>query len=168
VEGRGGLLARAYENGVVVCNDSGQPQPLPYNPAWVLVDGDSQCEHYPQWLAGQSITISSPDGLVFGYAATELAEAPSALSLLPGVPNPFNPATTVRFLAPRSGKARLDIFDASGRLVTNLLNAAVEAGEHSVLWQGRTAGGDEAASGLYLCRLVFDGEARTTRLLLIR
>jgi hypothetical protein len=65
VMGRGGLMARDYENGVVVCNDSGQSQLLPFNPAWELLDADGQRSRYPYWLDGQSISIPHRDGLVF-------------------------------------------------------------------------------------------------------
>jgi murein DD-endopeptidase MepM/ murein hydrolase activator NlpD len=75
-------------------------------------------------------------------------------------PNPFKPATAVRFsLAQAQTGVRLDVFDPSGRLVENLMaESFLNAGTHSLVWApGRLA------SGLYVCRLKTDGAAVTRR-----
>ena len=52
-------------------------------------------------------------------------------------PNPFNPQTTIAWELPAAGPLRVDIYDASGRLVRNLWNGETEAGPGSVTWNGR-------------------------------
>jgi hypothetical protein len=74
----------------------------------------------------------------------------------------------IQFTTPGSAPARLEIFDVSGRLVAELLDDPVAEGEHAAFWKGRDAAGCPVASGLYLCRLTFRGEVRSTRLLLLR
>ncbi|MBM4118845.1 T9SS type A sorting domain-containing protein [bacterium] len=69
VQGRGGLLARDYERGLVLTNDSGQVRTLPYNPSWELLDADGQWEDYSAWLYGQRIHVRHKDGLVLATAA---------------------------------------------------------------------------------------------------
>ncbi len=92
--------------------------------------------------------------------------------LLPAFPNPFNPATTIRFVVPgeRAGSRRVElrIYDVEGRLVRNLASGPFETGEHAVVWDGRTGAGGRAASGAYFMKLEVDGEVRTGKLTLLQ
>lgn len=69
VQGRGGLLARDYERGLVLTNESGQLRTLPHNPNWELIDADGQWQDYAPWRYGQRIHVLNKDGLVFATAA---------------------------------------------------------------------------------------------------
>lgn len=87
---------------------------------------------------------------------------------LAGWPNPFNPRTTVGFALPRDTRARLALYDVSGRLVRVLVDEALSAGAHEVAWDGRDAAGREAASGVYVARLVAGQAGGSLRLHLVR
>jgi hypothetical protein len=69
------------------------------------------------------------------------------------VPNPFNPSTTIRYTLDAPGRAVIDIFDASGAVVTRLDEGVQPAGAHAATWNGRDAGGRSVASGVYFYRL---------------
>ncbi|MDD3097849.1 MAG: FlgD immunoglobulin-like domain containing protein, partial [Candidatus Cloacimonetes bacterium] len=58
------------------------------------------------------------------------------LALMQNYPNPFNPSTTITYALPKSGKVRLDIYNLKGQLVNTLVNQDMEAGIHSVVWNG--------------------------------
>ena len=108
-------------------------------------------------------TLCAVDGS--GYASGFAAEAmlgpptdagppaPHRFQLHPNVPNPFNPATTIRFEQDRAGPVVLEIFDLSGRLVRTLVRAAREPGLHAATWDGTDAQGRRVASGVYVVRL---------------
>jgi hypothetical protein len=49
-----------------------------------------------------------------------------------------------------------------------LRQGEADAGEHEVLWDGRSAEGRPAASGVYFVRLVASGERRTIKAVLLR
>lgn len=83
-------------------------------------------------------------------------------------PNPFNPLTKVRFLAPAAGEYNVDVYDPSGRLVRRINGRSPSAGPVEVSWNGRTDSGTEAASGLYLMRVTAGRLAETKRALLVR
>jgi hypothetical protein len=70
-------------------------------------------------------------------------------SLLPNVPNPFNPATEIRFTLADPVHVKLAIYDLRGRLVRTLLDGAQPAGPGSVRWDGRTEAGAGVAAGVY-------------------
>jgi hypothetical protein len=99
------------------------------------------------------------------YAA---AGAPRALALRGIHPNPFNPSTTVQFDLPRAGRANLTVYSSSGRLVRVLLDSALPAASHSVIWDGRDAVGRPVASGVYFARLTFNDEVRVSKMTLAK
>lgn len=71
------------------------------------------------------------------------------------LPNPVETGGTVRlqYNLPSSEDVRLDISDASGRLVTTLVQTQQPEGEQTALWNTR-----DAAAGVYFARLTVGGE----------
>jgi len=84
------------------------------------------------------------------------------------VPNPFNPATDIKFSLPRDAAVDLAIYDVSGRLVRNLADGRRTAGDHSEHWNGRDDSGLNVASGVYFARLKVDGETSIKQMALVR
>ncbi len=93
-------------------------------------------------------------------------EKPALLASLDNYPNPFNPATRIRFALPGEGKVVLDVFDLQGRFVARLAEAHYSAGGHELLWTGRDGAGHQVAGGVYLARLQA-GELKLTRRLML-
>jgi len=99
-------------------------------------------------------------------AATPL-DAPRPLLGAPR-PNPFQASTTIRYAAPRAGRMQIMVFDVSGRLVRSLLDDAIPAGNHEVVWDGRDDSGRRVAAGVYLSRFRLNGAVETRRMVLVR
>lgn len=86
-------------------------------------------------------------------------------------PNPFGGArahTTIVFRSSASGAARLDIYDAGGRLVQSLPAGVLEAGAHELEWDGRDAAGRPVTAGCYTYRLRVNGHEEARRLTVLR
>ncbi len=84
-------------------------------------------------------------------------------------PNPFSSQATITYSLPSSGRASVDIYDMSGRLVRTLSDGWASAGEHSLVWNGADASSAPAASGVYFAVVrAPDGAAATQKLVLIR
>jgi hypothetical protein len=64
-------------------------------------------------------------------------------------PNPFAETTEIRFGIPADGRARIAVYDVSGREVDLLIDQALPAGYHSVNWRN----GDNLSTGLYFIKL---------------
>jgi hypothetical protein len=94
--------------------------------------------------------------------------APAALWLLGASPNPFNPATVIRFALPAALQARLTVHDLTGRRVATLVDGACEAGEQTVTWRGRDDIGRAVAGGTYLLRLESGAAVVTDKLTLLK
>lgn len=102
-------------------------------------------------------------------ASTRLnRKTPANAVLRPCHPNPFNPATTIRFELPYAGPVRLEVFDVAGRLVRTLFGASLPQGSHEVVWDGRDNAGREVGSATYLARLEFGATVEVVRMGLIR
>ena len=68
-------------------------------------------------------------------------------------PNPFNPVTTIDYSLATPARVSLRVYDAAGRVVRTLVDARVDAGPHSVVWDGVADAGTRAASGVYFIRM---------------
>lgn len=49
-------------------------------------------------------------------------------------PNPFNPQTTIPFVLPEAGRARLTVYDILGKEVAVLVEDKLEKGKHEIRW----------------------------------
>ena len=65
-------------------------------------------------------------------------------------------------------RARLRIYDASGRLIRTLLDGYMLPGPGSAQWDGRTAAGTVAGNGLYFARLEAGSQPTAVKLLRVR
>lgn len=98
--------------------------------------------------------------------ATDTPAIPAEFRLTRNFPNPFNPKTEMRLDLPESSVVRMEIFGADGRRVIRLLNRRLEAGSHTIVWDGRDQRGASVSSGVYHLRLVA-GERRELRKLVL-
>jgi Ca-activated chloride channel family protein len=95
---------------------------------------------------------------------------PSNIKLLGNYPNPFNPETTIRFsvLDNYRGIVFIRIYDVTGRL-TKVLSIQVNgSGVYNVNWNGTTAAGTNAASGVYVYTIEFDNAVYSGKMTLLK
>jgi hypothetical protein len=104
---------------------------------------------------------ASPEAVSAGAGA----ETPAALALLPAAPNPFADRATLRFVLPEAGPVRLVVYDALGRAVAVLVDGAVAAGTHAVVFDPAAA---RLPSGVYVVRLEAAGRTATQQLTRLR
>ena len=105
-------------------------------------------------VAGAQLLSELPDGLVSGLGDP--------------FPTPFNAEVTIPFALAEAGPVRLVVYNLMGQQVRVLADGWVDAGAHSMRWDGRTAAGAEAASGVYWAVLQAGGAVQTAKLALIR
>ena len=104
-------------------------------------------------------------------APVELPEhqvAPRPLALGAPYPNPFNAVVSVPFQVPTGAACVLELCDISGRTV-RVIWRGLGSGERQLAhWDGHTAAGGVAPSGVYLLRLVAEGTEATRKVVLVR
>ncbi len=129
---------------------------------------------YDAVVARDALLVLGVPGMVLvplpcpAAVAVEPPTFTSTAALLPNVPNPFNPATTLRFTLARPQHAALRIVDLTGRLVTTLADGRFAAGEHALCWTGCDHRGQPVASGVYRTVLDCDEGRQTRPLVLVR
>jgi hypothetical protein len=70
-------------------------------------------------------------------------------------PNPSSGTNVIRYRVEVPGQLRIVVYDAQGRLVTELVNKKQEAGVYSVEWDTRKLG-----SGSYIITALKDGNKK--------
>ncbi len=88
---------------------------------------------------------------------------PQSYSLSQNYPNPFNPVTKINFNIPKEGIVKIQIFDAAGREVKNLLNDYLNPGSYNVFFNGTGLN-----SGVYFCRMSSGAFSQTRKIMLIK
>ncbi len=114
-----------------------------------------------QWSAGWSnFDPKNTEYIVVGIEDTGLPAAPASLT---SYPNPFNPATTLKFSVPRAGSVSLKVYDVAGRVVADLHQGRLAAGQFTVDFDGASL-----ASGTYFARLQGDGFEAVQKMQLVK
>ena len=93
---------------------------------------------------------------------------PASYQLVGNYPNPFNPSTDIKFLAPQDGNVRIDIYNINGQLVKTVLDEYVSAGVKAVTWDGTNADGSKVNSGIYLYKLTAGDVVQTQKMVLMK
>ena len=88
--------------------------------------------------------------------------------MLNNYPNPFNPSTRIVYNIPERDNVKLIIYDALGRVVVNLLNEEVDAGNYSMVWNGLNDNNKKVASGVYFALLKTSQEFKIIKMMLLK
>jgi len=87
----------------------------------------------------------------------------NGLEIIGNYPNPFNPSTRISFHLPGPTDVKLEIFNILGQHITTLVDRFLEAGDHSVVWDG-----EQVASGFYYYRIQAGEQVATNKMLLLK
>ena len=93
-----------------------------------------------------------------------LNELPTVYKLYENYPNPFNPATTIKYALPIDINVTIKVYDILGRLVTILINnESKKAGYYEAKFDGMNY-----ASGVYFYKLEAGDFTETKRMALMK
>jgi hypothetical protein len=88
--------------------------------------------------------------------------------LHPNFPNPFHAETTIPFHLMEKGQVSIRVYDVTGSLVISLADKPFVEGPNHIVWNGLTASGHPAPSGIYFVRMAYKGKLFQKKLVLIR
>lgn len=100
--------------------------------------------------------------------ATQTPKTPTEFVLRQNFPNPFNPATTIKYDLAESGKVQLHIYSVTGQVVRTLVNGPQAAGRYQILWDGNDDRGISVSSGMYFYRLTAEKFTSVKKLMLLK
>lgn len=115
------------------------------------------------------------DGIIYSFGEEQSATAGvpwqgngGALALVPPNPNPVHEAADFAFTLPSSMRARIGVFDVTGRLLARLADGDFAAGEHRVRWNLLRSDGSQAPAGMCFVRMDTAAGSRVERFVVVR
>ena len=83
-------------------------------------------------------------------------------------PNPFNPATTIKFSLPKEDRVTIRVMNMLGQEIARLVDdPAYPAGFHTTVWDGRNKDGAMVASGVYLVQARLGNSVKTRKMVFV-
>ena len=136
---------------------------------YVFNNLESGCDYIAgitaQYCAGESEMISAT--FTYNGLVAEEVLIPQA-KLIGNYPNPFNPATTIKYSLSTNDHVSITIYNLKGQLVNKLVDCQNQIGEHSVVWNGKDNCNKDVGSGLYLIRMRTENSSFTKKISLIK
>ena len=83
-------------------------------------------------------------------------------------PNPFNPETTISFSVKDKGHVKVNIYNVKGQLVKTLVNDNMNAGKHTIVWNGRDNAGKAVSSGVYFYKMSAGKYSSTKKMIMMK
>ena len=92
----------------------------------------------------------------------------SLIDHVDNIPNPFNPATNIKYELLVSGKVEIIIYDIMGRKVRTLFDGVQDAGLKSVFWDSADDNGIDLGTGFYFYTIKSGTDSKKGRMLLLK
>ncbi len=138
----------------------------------IYIDPEIPLGNYIYWVKAAynvGLSPSSNEIVVTSYSnVDDNNDIPLFTELRGNYPNPFNPETRIDFSLTVREQVKIDIFDIRGRKVITLLDNQMEAGYHSIYWNGQNGSGREAGSGIYFYRMQAGGYQDLRKMILMK
>lgn len=100
-------------------------------------------------------------------ATSNETEAPATdFTLQPAYPNPFQQETTLTLGLAEATTVQVSVYDLLGRRVALLKEGHVQAGTHSITWDGKSDAGASQAAGVYLIQMNTESSQVSRRVVL--
>ena len=117
---------------------------------------------------GKQITMSLPVGGKVEVLSQSKLGAPKLPRLFGNFPNPFNPATEIRYDLYGPTDVTLAVYNELGQQVRMLVRDQQPVGNYWVEWDGRDDAGRAVSSGVYFYRLKAGNEVQTRRMMMLK
>jgi hypothetical protein len=95
------------------------------------------------------------------------AQLPTEYALSQNFPNPFNPSTSFHLSLPEASDYTIRIYNITGQSVKSFAGH-LEAGVHTIVWDGRNDQGSSVASGVYFYKAEAKGFSDTRKMMMLK
>jgi len=95
------------------------------------------------------------------------AQLPAEYALSQNFPNPFNPSTSFALSLPEASDYAIRVFNITGQQVKSF-SGHLEAGVHTIVWDGRNDQGSSVASGVYFYKAEASGFSETRKMMMLK
>jgi len=124
----------------------------------------NNCIPRNQYVAVQSNWVNT------GTAGVNSDESliPKEFALYDNYPNPFNPTTQIAVDLPEAATTEITVWNIMGQRVATLYSGDLNAGHHTVNFNGRDYNGKQLTSGMYLYRVAAGKYNATKKMTLMK
>ena len=112
---------------------------------------------YPDSVKDDTTIVLPPIGI------QPISEIASGFILEQNYPNPFNPTTGINFHLPENSPVNISVYDINSKLVEELVNRNLSAGNHTVEWNAVNY-----PSGIYFCKITAGSFTDVKKMVLIK
>lgn len=98
----------------------------------------------------------------------EQPQVPKELVLGANYPNPFNPGTFLDVTLPNDVELQINVYNIIGQKMKNIVKQKLDAGYHSIYWDGKDDNGMAVPAGVYIIRLETNNEKKVQLVTLVR
>jgi hypothetical protein len=87
----------------------------------------------------------------------------SQYKLYNNYPNPFNPSTKIKFDLPKNSFVRINVFDITGKIVSEIVNQSLQAGSYEAEFNAANL-----SSGIYYYRIEANDFIETKKMMFVK
>ena len=110
------------------------------------------------WVSsGGNVGVDSDESLI-----------PKEFALYDNYPNPFNPTTQIAVDLPEAATTEITVWNIMGQRVATLYSGDLNAGHHTLNFNGRDSNGKQLTSGMYLYRVAAGKYNATKKMTLMK
>ena len=138
------------------------------------VPGNNVTIRFSVWAhdGTDSLKIGGEDRVLYvnryEYLDVEDKTIPSDFALHGNYPNPFNPATQIRFDLPNKNDVKINIYNMLGQKVKVFSMPNTPAGTHTITWNATNQSGQPLSAGVYLYQMIAEDFVKTRKMILLK
>ena len=138
------------------------------------VPGNNVTIRFSVWAhdGTDSLKIGGEDRVLYvnryEYLDVEDNTIPSDFALHGNYPNPFNPATQIRFDLPNKNDVNIIIYNMLGQRVKVFSMPNTPAGTHTITWNATNQSGQPLSAGVYLYQMISEDFVQTRKMILLK
>lgn len=125
-------------------------------------------EYRTYWYKIEEIAGDGSTSYFGPISAMGVNTIPSQFAVSQNYPNPFNPETTIHYQIPHSTTINAVVYSLLGQKVKTLKNGYIDAGFHSVVWDGTNDLNQNVPSGVYFIQIRTTEDMSTRKMTLLR
>ncbi|MBI4721556.1 MAG: T9SS type A sorting domain-containing protein [Candidatus Stahlbacteria bacterium] len=108
------------------------------------------------------------DTLICGLSVGVEEEQIGLLSGVYSMPNPSLSKTVIHYTLATNSKVSIAIYDLAGRAVCTLVDKSMNAGKHSISWDGKDTAGKKVSPGIYFYKICTASGTKVQKAIRIR
>lgn len=83
-------------------------------------------------------------------------------------PNPFNPRCSIAFEIGKASPVQIEVFNIKGQKVNQIFSGTLNAGAHTIVWNGKDDQQRSCSSGIYFVRMQNQGQQSYRKIMMIK